>query len=200
MNKLVLAIKLFNSKSALEKILIRITNEETSNPPKQKHIENLVNEFRDKTTGIENLKTFMEYLRQQKDCVAVLKLLIIAHIGITNVGNNFCQTFSINFIDRLQRLITDPENIKSYVLSVLISNYYNYLLHYCRTSQHIKECRDYNQSFITKAVDAGDQAVFQDFLALKVLLRLALKLKDSVHTAVTKFPDVILAKTVVPIS
>jgi len=126
MQKLKLALKMINSKTKVEKILIKIANDNKPDLSREKQVirnyslllllyfSALIQRFQESETSEDGgslYEVFNGYLRNCHQWIPALKLLYVSHELIDNVGSNFCRTFLSEYFDKISNLMSHKGDI-----------------------------------------------------------------------------------------
>lgn len=184
MQKIKLALKVFHTKSGVEKILVRLANETLPDVSQDKHINPLVQIFRSAALDDERdnaFEAYNSYLKNSKGWLPILKLLYISHELVDQVGEKFCTAFLSEHFENIFSLMKNKDDVEGYVHGVLASNYYNFLISFARYSPDIHLHRSRDSGFLLKSIQEGDYTSLVQLLTFKNVLKYFTKVEECIE-------------------
>jgi len=190
MQKFKLAFKFLNSKSKVEKTLIKVYNENTSDFKLDKRVNKLVQRFQQsdnsmyaESADLNIYEIYNKHLRNSKNWLPTLKLLYVGHQLINNIGSNFCKAFLSEYFEKISEQTKQKNDIENYVHTVLAANYYNFLIIYAKYYPDIQTHFTSDSQDLARGLLKGEYESIVQLCSFKNIIKYFTKVEECIEAS-----------------
>jgi len=189
MNKLKLGLIYLQSKSELEKNLLKILCAPTQEVPRNENIRPILTELREvicSRNKTEKQLIFIKKLESLKTWEEVSKLLLIAHKAINEGALEFLNEFTLHSFKNILDLTNNAKDTRALIRCSLVEHYYKYIRTYSENYFAVTSAM-HASAKIEEEEFAKSMRHIKNFQVLKQLLNIALKTEDKLTASIELF-------------
>jgi len=174
MNKIKLALKLVNTKSQGERVLINLADDPNPNIVLEKQLDQLVESLNVSKAISEDphpYEKFLAQLRKSHKWQNAIKLLYASHYLMDRIGQPFCVAFARERLSNIDKLPKDKHGTE-YFYDVITTNYYSMLNCYANCFNIIQKMTRISIESIVESITSNEMTYLSNLLEIKDFIKL----------------------------